>query len=246
MIAPKRTAFAAPTDPQGQLRGPLAAGPLGAAQRGPGEHVLYGSTGSGSAAIEVALEWAGRPYRIVSAATWEPGEGLEALKRVNPLGQIPTLLLPDGTVLSESAAILIHLGLNHPQSALLPADASARAQALRALVFIAANCYAAVSISDYPERWCAEPDDDSNARVRRAARAQLHRAWEAFADQFGGEPFLFGAQPGAADLLAAVVSKWSGTRAHLTQARPHFLATLKRIEVHPRIAPVFARHWAAA
>ena len=29
---------------------------------------------------------------------------------VNPLGQIPTLVLDDGTVLSESAAILIHLG----------------------------------------------------------------------------------------------------------------------------------------
>jgi GST-like protein len=207
------------------------------------EHVLYGSAGSGSAAIEAALDWTGVPYRIVSAASWEPGPGLEALKEVNPLAQIPTLVLPDGSVLTESAAILIHLGLAHPQSGLMPAEPSARAQALRALVFIAANCYAAVGISDYPERWCVEPDEASNARVRQGAREQLHRAWELFSDQFPGEPFLFGAQPNAVDLLAAVVSKWSGTRAHLTIARPQFLATLRRIEAHPRIAPVFSRHW---
>jgi len=210
------------------------------------EHVLYGSAGSGSAAIEAALAWADLPYRIVNAASWEPGPGLETLKKVNPLAQIPTLVLPDGTVLSESAAILIHLGLAHPHSGLLPSEAGVRAQALRALVFIAANCYAAVGISDYPERWCAEPDEASNARVRTAARVQLHRAWGLFADQFDGEPFLFGPQPNAVDLLAAVVSKWSGTRAHLKQSRPRFLATLLRIEAHPRIAAVFARHWQAA
>lgn len=209
-------------------------------------HVLYGSAGSGSAAIEAALEWAGLPYRIVSAASWEPSEGLEALKKVNPLAQIPTLVLPDGGVLSESAAILIHLGLAHPQSNLLPTDGSARAQALRALVFIAANCYSAVSISDYPERWCAEPDDATSARIRRGARTQLHRAWELFADQFRGQPFLFGDEPAAPDLLAAVVSKWSGSRGHLKEARPRFLATLQRIEAHSRVAPVFARHWKSA
>jgi GST-like protein len=210
------------------------------------EHVLYGSAGSGSAAIEAALDWSDLPYRIVNAASWEPGPGLEALKQVNPLAQIPTLVLPDGAVLTESAAILIHLGLTHPRSGLLPVEAGVRAQALRALVFIVANCYAAVGVSDYPERWCTEPDEASNARVRAAARTQLHRAWELFADQFDGEPFLFGAQPNGVDLLAAVVSKWSGTRAHLKRARPRFLATLLRIESQPRIAAVFARHWRAA
>ena len=209
------------------------------------EHILYGSRGSGSAVAELALEWAGLPFRVVNAAQWEPGPGLEALKEVNPLGQIPTLVLPGDTVLTESAAILIHLGLTQPQSGLLPAEPGVRAQALRALVFIAANCYAAVSVSDYPERWCAEPDEATCARVRLAARAQLHRAWEMFADQFDGAPFLFGGEPGAADLLAAVVSKWSGTRAHLKAARPAFLATLLCIEAHPRVAPVLARHWPA-
>ena len=42
------------------------------------------------------------------------------------------------------------------------------------------------------------------------------------------------------------VSKWSGSRAHLQQARPAFYETLLRIEAHPKVAPVFAQHWLAS
>ena len=208
-------------------------------------YVLYGSKGSGSAAIEVALERCKTPYRIVRASTWEPDSAQAELERINPLKQIPTLTLPDGSAMSESVAILIHLGLTFPDVDLLPANESKRARSLRGLVFIAANCYSAVSVSDFPERWCAEPDDASNERICKAARQQLHRHWEIFADLFDAAPYLEGETPGALDFLAAVVSKWSGTRAHLKANRPRFLDTLHRIEAHPDVAPVFARHWDA-
>ena len=209
-------------------------------------YTLFGTQGSGSAAIEVALEAVGAPYRVVRASSWEPDSALAELQRVNPLAQIPTLQCPDGSVLTESAAIMIHLGLAFPAAALLPADLAQRSQAIRGLVFIAANCYSAVSIADYPERWVAEIDDAARARLIRGARAQLHRHWEIFAEQFPATPFFCGGKgPGALDFLAAVVSKWSGTRAHLKAKRPDFLATVKMIEAHPIVAPVFARHWPA-
>ena len=204
-------------------------------------HTLYGSRGSGSAAVEAALECARLPYRAVRASTWEADSAQEELRRLNPLGQIPTLRLPDGGVLTESAAILIHLGLEHPDSGLLPQDAAARAQAIRGLVFIAANCYSAISIIDYPERWHTDPDEATGARVRQAARAQLHRHWIIFADQFTSA--LTDGAPGALDLLASVVSRWSGARAHLRTQRPECLAKIEAIEKHASVAAVFARHW---
>ena len=206
-------------------------------------YTLFGSKGSGSASAEAALTVAGIEFRSVDAATWNPGPGLDELTRVNPLAQIPTLLLPDGSVLTESAAILIHLGLAHPASGLLPADAAARAQTLRGLVYIPANCYAAIGIIDYPERWCAEPDEQTNKRIKAGATQRLHYLWEVFADTYPARPFLGGEQIGALDLLAAVVSKWSGSRKHLATARPAFSALLARIENEPRVAPIFARHW---
>jgi len=206
-------------------------------------YTLYGKNGSGSAAIEAALMLARARYTLVETASWERNDAFEQLLVANPLGQIPTLVLADGSALSESAAILMHLGDAHPGSGLLPDAAAKRAQTLRGLVFIAANCYAAISIIDFPERWCADADDAVKDRIRAGARARLHRHWEIFADLFPATPWLGGAGLGALDLHAAVVSKWSGARQHLATQRPAFHATLQRIERHPAVAPVFTKHW---
>ena len=208
-------------------------------------HTLFGSPRSGSAAVEMALHVCAVPYRSVRASSWEPDSAIEELAAVNPLRQIPTLVLPDGSVLTESAAILIHLGLTHPRSALLPADPSARAQAIRGLVFIAANCYAAISIDDYPERWTTATTKPAQEKVRQGARAQLHKNWGIFADTFHATPYLSGAAPGALDILAIVVTKWAGTRAYLRQHRPAFADMLDRVEANDTIAPIFRAHWAA-
>lgn len=203
------------------------------------------SSAPGAASVHAALELAGARYRRVEAASWEPDAAFEALLAVNPIGQIPTLELPDGSALSESAAILVHLAERFPQAHLLPADSAARAQAIRGLVYIAANCYPCITIIDYPERFCAGADGDDalKQRIRAGTRERLHRHWEIFADLFTAQPFLSGAQVGALDLYAATVSKWAGTRAHLEQHRPAFHAALTRIEAQPTVAAVFAQHW---
>ena len=204
---------------------------------------LFGSPGSGSAALEIALDRCRVPYRVLRAASWEPDSALDELRRANPLCQVPTLQFDDGSVMTESAAILIHLGLTFPASRLLPADDAARAQALRGLVFIAANCYAAIGVIDYPERWCEGGDEAVHERIRAGARRRLHLYWDLFADQFGAAPCLEGDPPGALGILAAVVSRWSGARAHLRQSRPALLTALEHIEANPAAAPVFKRHW---
>ncbi len=161
-------------------------------------YTLFGTKGSGSASTEAALALANIEFRSVDAASWDAGPGRDELTRVNPLCQIPTLELPDGSVLTESAAILLHLGLTHPASGLLPTDAAARAQAIRGLVYIAANCYAAIGIIDYPERWCADADEATNKRIKAGSTQRLHYLWEVFADTFPARPFLSGANIGAA------------------------------------------------
>ncbi|MBB5193365.1 GST-like protein [Silvimonas terrae] len=206
-------------------------------------YTLYGTKTSGAAAIEAALALLDVPYKVVDAASWEPGAGLDELKQVNPLAQIPTLVLPDGSVMTESAAILIHLGLAYPHSGLLPTDLSDQAQAIRGLVYIAANCYAAIGVIDYPERWVVEANENTLAAIKLGTRLRLHTLWDIFADHWPATPFLNGTAPGALDFLAVVVSKWSGARAHLQASRPAFSELLTRIELHPAFAPVQARYW---
>jgi GST-like protein len=208
-------------------------------------YTLFGFKGSGSAAVECALEMTGADYRIVEAASWEPGGALAELERVNPLRQIPTLVLPDGTVLTESAAILMHLGFAFPHAGLFSDVPSERDLALRGLVYIAANCYSCITAIDYPERFTTATDEAARLAVRAGATERLHRHWDIFADLYpvAADHYIAGEQPGALDLLAAVVSKWSGTRQHVKASRPAFSALLERIDSHPAVALVFGRHW---
>jgi len=207
---------------------------------------LYGTRGSGSAAVEAALAVAGLDAKLVDAASWQESPGLEALKKVNPLAQIPTLVLDDGSILSESAAILIHLGPVQPESDLLASEPAARAQQIRGLVYIAANCYAGIGILDYPERWYPDPDEAARQAMQARGRARLHELWQIFADQFPARPWLSGERLGALDILAATVSMWSGARKALAASRPEFSRLLAGIESDPRIAAVWARHWPRA
>ena len=87
-----------------------------------GTYRLYGRLGAGSLAPQIVLEEIGAPYELVWVGT-DPTE-VEAFRRVNPRGKIPLLVLPDGTSVSESAAILVHLTNAHP--AAKPREYSAR------------------------------------------------------------------------------------------------------------------------
>jgi GST-like protein len=137
------------------------------------------------------------------------------------------------------------------EPSLLPQDPATQAQAIRALVYIAANCYVAIGVIDYPQRWCDSADDANDAddaiceRVRSAAKRRLYQQWDLFADTFAA-CCLDQDKIRAPGVLASVVSRWSGTRAHLQSSRPAFLALLERIDRHPQVASVFARHWNGA
>ena len=203
---------------------------------------LFGADRSGSAAIEMALALCGAEYRLVAASSWDAGPGQDELKRLNPLMQVPTLIIPGGAVLTESAAILTHLGLAFPQSGLLSQDVLQRAQQLRALAYITTNCYASIGLIDYPERWLPNAESDQLDRLVEGARSRLHSQWEVFSDAFYNPVAWHSDAPGAVEILASVVSQWSGAREHLRASRPEFYASLDVVDRHPVINAVLQRH----
>jgi glutathione S-transferase len=122
---------------------------------------LYGRPGSGSFAVQVALEEIGAKYERI----WVGREAADVaqFRATNPTGRVPALVLPDGTTVFESAAMLIHLALEHPQSALAPPSGTGRhAVFLQWMVFLSANVYeAALRIyysARYSTRGAAEPE----------------------------------------------------------------------------------------
>ena len=83
-------------------------------QLGTYDHVarmkLYGEPGWGSVLTEAQLDWYGIDYEFerVGDLFKSPGSR-QKVSEINPIAQIPTLVMADGTVMTESAAITLHL-----------------------------------------------------------------------------------------------------------------------------------------
>ena len=110
-------------------------------------------------------------------------------------------------------------------------------------MYIAANCYSAIGIIDYPQRWIGDVDETVQAQLVAGTRRYLHQAWVVFADQFAGQLFGPNHTPNALGLMAAAVSRWDEARDALNGLAPSFAQSLGQVDADPIVAPVFARHW---
>ena len=164
---------------------------------------LYARKNSGSAAVEALLAVLGIQYELIDV----PKDADWYLK-INPRGEVPALALPDGSIMTESAAMMIHLADVHPEAGLAPAvGTSARAQYLRWIVYMAAAPYAADLRMYYPERYSV---DVAHAEaIKQKAIIDMNRDFAMFADGMGEGPFILGDTMSAADIYAAMLLSWS-------------------------------------
>jgi GST-like protein len=138
-------------------------------------YIIYGRPATGSVPIEAALLLIGVPHELKEPAHPENPGGLSAeeMHRINPMQQLPALVLPNGEVMTESAAILIHLADSHPEARLAPAPGDPRRAAfLRWMVFVSAQIYALVWARDDPMRLAADTEHAKLILARTAGGAR--------------------------------------------------------------------------
>lgn len=165
---------------------------------------LYGRQGSGSLAVQVALEEIGVSYeRIwIGKETAEVGE----FRKLSPTGKVPALALPDGTLIFESAAILIHLSLAHPDAGLAPlAGTTDHGRFLQWMVFMAANLYEAALRMYYSARYSTGGEMHAEAIRDQGTRDFL--AHIRLMDQ-SLAPYLLGATYSIADAYLYMLASW--------------------------------------
>jgi len=206
---------------------------------------LIGSLDCGSIIAEMALALTGMPYKVTDLPYLQPGSGRDRLLALNPLGQVPTLVLGHGRVLTESAAIILHLNDLAPRAGLLPrVGAAGRALALNRLIQLVAAVYPTFTYGDDPARWVpAGPPADALRASTDAAREAYFARWEA---EFDPGPFAAGAALTALDLYLVAMTNWRPRRDWFAANTPKLLATADAAAAEPRLAPVVARHRAAA
>lgn len=203
---------------------------------------LYGARGWGSTLVEGALAWTGAPFEFVDVEGFDqPGPERDRLLAVNPLARVPTLVAPDGQVLTESAAIILYLSELYPESGLAPPPGDPERPAfLNRLLWYVSVVYPTFTYRDYPERWAPDAPDQLVERVD-GFRQSL---WRQFDSDVGETPFVGGDQPSALDLYLAVMTYWRPGRAWFAAHCPTLHAIALRTEALPALAPVIARNFA--
>lgn len=203
--------------------------------------LLYAAKGCGSALAEIALDWAGVRYDTEWMTFEQVGaRSHDALLAANPLHQVPTLVLDDGTVLTESAAIVLWLDEQYPQAGLLPPRGSAeRVHALRWMLYLVTTLYPTFSYGDFPQRYLA--DETAQRALVSGTKLRRREYWRQV-DAAAMAPWFCGAQPSMLDAYIALMSTWDPKRAWFTQNAPRLYAIAQRADELPQLAPALARN----
>lgn len=200
---------------------------------------VIGCKGCGSTIVEAALVLAAIPYDREEVDYSTPSPARDRLLALNPLGQVPTVVLPDGAVMTESLAIVLHLDELVPAAGLLPpAGDPLRREALRWLTFLIAAVYPTFTYGDEPEKWIGA----AGPALREATQAHRKRLWTQLEAVARG-PWFLGAGFSALDLYLSVMTRWNPQRPWFAAHAPKLHAIGAALDGDPRLRALWAANF---
>lgn len=207
-----------------------------------GTYRLYGHAGWGSALIEAQLVWYQREFELVDTGNlFEDDAALAELRKLNPAGQVPVLVLPDGQVITESAAITLWLAEAQGSDDLVPSPGAAeRAQFLRWLLFIVANIYPAYTYMDAPERFVSI--ENARAGFADAVCDRAKGLYLALNGETGG-PWFLGPRFSAIDIYICAMTHWLPGRPWFEENTPALVAIAEAARDIARFGDVWVRNY---
>jgi len=204
-------------------------------------HKLLACKGCGSVIVEAAFALAGIPLEVEEVDYSEGSPTRERLLAVNPLGQVPVLVLPDGTVLTESLAILHYVNDLEPSVDLIPPPGDATRKAFyRWSVFLVAAVYPTFTYGDDPKRWAS---DEAGAKRLREATDEHRKTMWTWIEREARGPWFLGERRSALDLYIMAMTRWRPGILWFAKNTPKLVAIAKRASELPEVAPIVARNF---
>lgn len=202
---------------------------------------LYARKNTGSAAVEALFAVLGVSCDIVDVAKNADGSPPEWYLAINPRGEVPSLRLPDDSIMTESAALMIHLADSHPDAGLAPAaGTTARAKYLRWMIYLAAAAYPTDLRLYYPRRYSTDPAHAP--AIKAQASIDLTRDFDILAAGMGEGPFILGTRMSAVDIYAAMLVSWSDDMAGLFAKHLRLKTLYEAVTAVPAIRKVWDRN----
>ncbi len=200
----------------------------------------YGRRRSGSFGPHLALIEADAAFDYVEVDKDRGDQSTPEFLALNPKGRIPVLVLDSGVVLTETAAMVMHIADMHPDAGLLPPPGSdERARVMRWLLFSVCEIYEPDLRFTYSVRYTADPA--ATEAVREGARAQWDRGFEildqAYAETAG--PYLLGETFSVADLYFPMFLAWHYDTPALLTRSPNLAAMAEAVRARPKLDQAF-------
>jgi len=207
-----------------------------------GKLKLYGEMGWGSVLTEAQLVWYGIPFEFHEVGDLFSAQSARSdLEKLNPLGQVPTLVLADGRVMTESAAITLWLADEATSFDLVPEpDAEQRAQFLRWLIFITSNIYPTYTYADDPARFV---DDNKVQDDFAAAVNQYARRLYTMLNDAASTPWFLGERFSALDIYICTLTHWRPGRSWFVENTPGLVAIADATKAISVISQVWVRNF---
>ena len=200
---------------------------------------VLGCRGCGSAIVEAALVLAGIAYER-EEADYATKEGHAKLEQLNPLVQVPTVVLPDGTVMTESAALVLYIDGLVPDLCLVPSLRDPlRREFLRWLMFLVAAVYPTFTYGDEPAKWTEGGADE----LRNSTDEHRKSLWRLVEGAVRG-PWFLGEQPSALDLYVSVMTRWRPRREWFAETCPRLHKIALAVDEDARLTQVWATNFA--
>ncbi len=206
---------------------------------------LYGEPGWGSVITEAQLDWYEIEYDFERVGDlFKSADARQKLSEINPLAQVPTLVMTDGMVMTESAAITLHLAELTGNDTLVPAAGSAeRAAFLRWLIFIVANVYPTYTYGDEPSRFVVEREGQGSFQEAVNDYAiKMYRVLEENARQ----PWFLGERFSALDIYVCTLSRWRPRRAWFAENTPKLFSIATATDDVDALRSTWQRNFPAA
>lgn len=169
--------------------------------------LFYGVPEGCSFGAIVALEWSGLPYQLCRI-DMPSVVSSDAFKRINPVGETPSLRTADGRFVSQSMAILHHIGAARPGSGVVPAQGSADADRFNEmLAFLNTDFFDAFSPLWYAMEHGLE--GEALRAVKAMGQDKVRRAHAALERLLGAREWLAGDHRTAADAYLMGIARWN-------------------------------------
>jgi glutathione S-transferase len=194
---------------------------------------LYYYPNNASLAPHIVLEEIGAPYELVLVNRDTEAHKQADYLKLNPSGLIPVLIDGD-LVLTEAAAICLHLADQHPEANLAPAlGSSARANLYRWLIYLTNTVQVELIHYFYPDRLGGEHAGIIQARAETRVMAMLDIIEAHFVKTSGR--WMLGAEYSIADAYLMMMCRWTRNMANPARNRPQLAKFLDVMTARPAV-----------